>query len=236
MELDTIINQDCIAGMKEIPDESIDCIVTDPPYRITSRGTSGTMSGYWTNKETRQGRIFEHNDIDIAEYLPEFYRVLKDGSHCYIMCNNVNLPRFFEVIGKSSFNFVKLLVWDKCTKICGTYYMGQVEHIFLLRKGAHRPINDCGCSDLLSFANNRDKMRDGSNVHDSQKPVGLFQTLIQNSTDKGGVILDPFVGSGTAAIAAIKAKRHFIGFEIDPKYCSLAQRRIKQQQSVLTLF
>ena len=113
--------------------------------------------------------------------------------------------------------------------------MGQVEHIFFLRKGADKPINDCGASDLLSFANRRDKQRDGSNIHDSQKPVALFQTLIRNSTESGGVILDPFVGSGTAAIVAINEHRHYVCCEIDKRYYDIAIKRIKQHQSVLTL-
>lgn len=141
-----------------------------------------------------------------------------------------------KLLTKSKFHFVKLLVWDKQNKICGRYYMGQVEHIFLLRKGADKPINDCGASDLLSFANHRDKTRDGGNVHDSQKPVPLFQTMIENSTDVGGVVLDPFIGSGTAAIAAIRAKRRFIGFEMDSKYFSLAERRISLETAQKTLF
>ena len=166
MEIDKIFNQDCIEGMKNIPDESIDLIVTDPPYKLTARGNSGTMSGYWTNDITKKGKVFENNDVEIEDYLGEFYRILKDTSHCYIMCNNLNLPHFFEVISKSKFNFVKLLVWDKCTKICGTYHMGQVEHIFLLRKGGDKPINDCGTSDLLSFPNKNDREYNGVNVHD----------------------------------------------------------------------
>ena len=134
LEIDKIFNQDCIGGMKSFPDESVDLIVTDPPYKLTARGSSGTMSGYWTNDITKKGKVFENNDVEIEDYLGEFYRILKDTSHCYIMCNNLNLPHFFEVISKSKFNFVKLLVWDKCTKICGKYYMGQVEHIFLLKR------------------------------------------------------------------------------------------------------
>ena len=150
MEIDKIYNKDCLEFMRELPNESIDLIATDPPYRLTSRGSSGTMSGYWTEDRTRKGKIFTHNDIDIKDYIGEFYRILKADSHCYIMCNNVNLPHFFDVISKSDFHFVKLLVWDKQTKICGRYYMGQIEHIFLLRKGKDKPINDCGTSDLLS--------------------------------------------------------------------------------------
>ena len=236
MDIDKIFNQDCIDGMKIIPDESIDLIVTDPPYRLTARGNSGTMSGYWTNDITKKGKVFEENNVEIEDYLGEFYRILKDTSHCYIMCNNLNLPHFFEVISKSKFNFVKLLVWDKCTKICGKYYMGQVEHIFLLRKGGDKPINDCGTSDLLSFSNKKDKAYNGVNIHDSQKPIGLFQTMIENSSKEGEIILDPFMGSGTCAIACMRSNRHYIGFELDKKYFDLTNERIRMEKQALRLF
>ena len=236
MELDNIYNCDCLVGMKQMADNSVDLIVTDPPYRVTPKGCAGTMSGYWTNDKTNKGMIFEHNDIEIEQYLPEFYRILKDDAHCYIMCNNLNMPHFFNVISKSDFHFVKMLVWDKCTKICGRYFMGQVEFIFFLRKGKDKPINDCGVSDLLSFPNVRDKDYYGDNIHDSQKPIGLMQTLIYASTNENEVVLDPFMGSGTTAIACIKEKRHFIGFELSKDYYDMACKRIDWEQRQLTLF
>lgn len=236
IELDTIYNEDCLTGMQRIPDGSVDCIVTDPPYKVQSRGGYTTMSGFWAKDKARKGDIFEHNNIDIAEYLPEFYRVLAADAHCYVMCNHFNLQHFFDVINASDFHFTKLLVWDKQTKICGTYYMGQVEFIFFLRKGKNKPINNCGTSDLLSFANKRDKNEDGTNIHDSQKPIGLMRTLIENSTDTDSIVLDPFMGSGTTAIAAKQCNRHFIGFELNREYYDIAVRRIKEEGAQLSLY
>lgn len=237
LELNKIYCDDCLNLMPQIADESIDLIVTDPPYKVTQKGCHGTMSGYWASQQTNMGKIFDHNDIDIEEYLPEFYRILKADSHCYIMCNNINLPHFFEVIGKSGFHFVKLLVWDKQSKICGRYYMGQVEHIFMLRKGKDKPINNCSQSDLLSFSNfNREKDRQGNNLHDSMKPVPLMQCLIENSTQEGELVFDPFIGSGTTALAAIRSKRDYIGCEIDPKYYKVALERINIERSITRLF
>jgi len=236
IQLDTIYNEDCLEGMKRIPDGSVDCIATDPPYKVTARGGYTTMSGYWAKDKARKGDIFDHNNCDIADYLPEFYRVLAEDAHCYIMCNHSNLPHFFDVINKSDFHFTKLLVWDKQSKICGTYYMGQVEFIFFLRKGKNKPINECGTSDLLSFANKRDKNADGSNVHDSQKPVALMKTLIENSTDINGIVLDPFMGSGTTALAAMQSNRHFVGYELNKEYYDKACERIKRERQQPTLF
>lgn len=236
LEINQIFNGDCLDLMKSIPDRSIDLIVTDPPYRLTQRGSSGTMSGYWATDAARKGTVFEHNDIDISDYLPEFYRVLKDDAHCYIMCNNLNMPHFFEVIGKSEFHFIKLLVWDKQTKICGKYYMGQIEFIFFLRKGKDKPINDCGTSDLLSYPNKKEKNIDGSNIHDSQKPIGLMQTLIRNSSNEGDIVLEPFCGSGTTCIAALRENRKYIGIELDSKYYEVAKKRIETELQQLKLF
>lgn len=232
MDLDKIYNKDCLQVMRDMPNESVDLICTDPPYKVTQRGSNGTMSGYWATDIARKGEIFAHNDIDIEEYLPEFYRILKPDAHCYIMCNNLNLPHFFDVINKSEFHFVKLLVWDKHSKICGRYYMGQVEHIFMLRKGKDKPINNCGTSDLLSFANKRDKKIDGSNIHDSQKPIGLMATLISNSSNINEIVFDPFMGSGTTAIACLQTGREFIGCEIDKEYFDLAIKRLQQTRSL----
>lgn len=108
--------------------------------------------------------------------------------------------------------------------------MNQFEYIIMLRKGGDRKVNDCGISDVLMFANRKDKNADGSNVHDSQKPIGLFRTLIMQSTNNGDLVLDPFMGSGTTAIACIREKRHFIGFEINEEYYEKAMKRIKKEQ------
>lgn len=226
----TLIHGDCLVAMKDIPDASIDLICTDPPYKLTSRGGSGTMSGYWTNELTKKGKIFENNDIDIKDYIHELYRVLKDKTHCYIMCNQVNLPHFLQVISESQFKYIKCLIWDKGNKICGRFYMNCFEYIIMLRKGGERPINDCGTPDILSIPNKKTKGVDGKNIHDSEKPVALMQILIQNSSNEGDVVLDMFMGSGTTGLAAIKLNRDFIGIELNEEYFKIAQQRIANTQ------
>ena len=236
MELNKIYNEDCLVGMKKIPDASVDLIATDVPYRITSRGNAGSSGGMMQKDLSMKGKIFEDNDIKIEEYLPEFYRILKEKSHCYIMCNHINLTHFLKVIDESNFHFIKCLVWVKDNKIMGSFYMNQFEYIIMLRKGGAKIVNNCGISDVLMFANKKDKDKNGQNLHDSQKPVGLFQTLISQSSKKSETILDPFIGSGTTAIAAIREKRNFIGFELNKEYYDKACKRIKLEQAQLTLF
>lgn len=231
-----LIHGDCLVEMGKIPDKSVDLIVTDPPYRVTSKGCSGTMSGYWAEERTNKGKIFDNNDTDIEDYIHQLYRVLKDDTHCYIMCNQVNLPHFLDVIGKSSFKYVKCLIWDKGNKICGRFYMNCFEYIIMLRKGKQRQIKHCGTPDILNIPNKKTKDGDGKNIHDSEKPVSLMEILIQNSSNEGDTVLDPFMGSGSTMVACVNTKRNGIGIELDDNYFKIAQERVKEAQAQLTLF
>lgn len=236
LELNKIYCGDCLDFMRSIPDNKIDCIITDPPYRITSRGNAGNSGGMLTTNLSLKGKIFENNEIDIEDYLPEFYRILKEGTHCYIMCNNTNLVHFLKVIDSSPFHFIKCLIWDKQNKIMGTYYMSCYEYILFMRKGKDRQINNCGTPDLLSVPNKKDKDRSGKNLHDSQKPVRLFQTLVENSTNKGDLVLDPFCGSGTLPISCKRTDRNFLAFEISEQYVKTAQQRLNAETAQMKLF
>lgn len=221
----TLYNDDCMEVMRSIADNNIDLIVTDPPYRVTTYGTSFNH-GMFKNKATNQGMVFEHNDIEVSEYAPEFFRVLKDGSHCYVMCNHVNLQSMLDTFTDIGFHFIKSLIWDKGNKIMGTYYMSQFEYILFFRKGQGVPINDCGTSDILSIPNIKMKRNDGTNFHDTEKPVALWDVLISNSSKENDLVLDPFMGIGGSAVSAKKLNRRFIGCEIDTMYYEVAVSRV----------
>lgn len=210
-----------------VADNSIDLICSDVPYRVMSRGSSGNMGGFVKSDIAKSGKIFEHNSIKPSEYLPHFYRILKDGTHCYIMINNFNLHEMLNEATKVGFHFVKCLIWDKQSKICGRYYMNQFEYICLFRKGKDRPINHCETSDILSIPIKKFKDNDGSNLHDCEKPIELMKILIDNSSNVGETVLDPFMGIGSCGIASKKLNRNFIGCEIDKKYFDIAKTRIE---------
>ena len=159
LEINKIYNMDCLEGLKLIPDNSIDLIVTDPPYKITAKGNAGNSGGMMQKKLSMKGKIFQHNDIEPEQYIPEFYRILKDKSHCYIMTNHVNLQKMLNVATESGFKFIKSLIWNKGNKIMGQYYMSQFEYILFFRKGGGKKINFCGTSDILSIPNIKTKMK-----------------------------------------------------------------------------
>ena len=221
---------DCLELMSLIPNNFVDMIFTDPPYRTTSRGCAGNSGGMLQKTINKKGKVFEHNNIDIEDYLPELYRVLKESGHCYIMTNHKNLTHFLEVIDKSDFHFIKCLIWNKENKIMGQYYMSQFEYILFLRKGKGVKINNCGTSDLLSIPNKKTKDKNGNNLHDTEKPIDLCKVLIENSSKKGESILDCFMGIGSCGIACKELGRKFIGIEKDEGYYQIAVDRINKEK------
>ena len=221
-----LINGNAIEFMKTLEDESVDLIVTDPPYKVTSRGNAGSSGGMMQTKLSMQGKIFKHNDIKPIEYIPEFYRLLKNGSHCYIMTNHINLQEMLNTATECGFHFIKSLIWNKGNKIMGQFYMSQFEYILFFRKGKHKKINNCGTSDILSIPNKKAKDENGKNLHDTEKPVELARILIENSSNEGDLVLDPFVGIGFVPIACKLTNRRFIGTEIDKKYFDITVNRL----------
>jgi len=241
--------------MKEIPENSIDLIVTDCPYKIVAGGVSieerkdetkgilrkraisdgSACSNKWIKKNlydvpcaVRSGKMFKHNDISFSDWLPDVYRILKDGSHCYIMINGRNLKDLWTEAEKVKFKFVNLLAWRKNNRTPNKYYMQQLEFILLLRKGKARNINNMGTSNCLDIPNIIGKKK-----HPTEKPVELMKIFIENSSNEGDTVLDPFMGSCPTGEACANTNRDFIGIELDEKYFNIAKKRIEMTQGVV---
>ena len=214
--------------IKQLPAESIDCVVTDPPYKVTSRGNAGNAGGMFTKKVNMQGRVFAENDVKITDFASELYRVLKEQTHCYVMCNQINLQPYLNELTRVGFKVTRVLVWDKGNKINNQFYMGQVEFIIFCRKGKAKRVNNCGISELIAIPNKKTKRKDGTNYHDTEKPVALMLHLVSQSTVEGDVVLDPFVGIGATAVACVKTARRFIGYELDKTYYMVAVGRVNK--------
>ena len=236
IETNVIHLGDCVQGLKSLPDECVDLVVSDVAYPVTQRGNAGNSGGMMQKELNKKGKVFEFNSVNIEDYLHELYRVLKDGTHCYLMCNHVNLTHFLKVIDESKFHFIKCLIWQKGNVILGTKYMNAFEYILFMSKGTNRNVNDCGIPDILSVPNIKTKDINGENIHDSEKPVRLMEILITQSSNEGDIVLEPFAGSGSTLLACINKNRRFIGWEIDPKYHKLCEKRIKNHIVQTELF
>ena len=263
MKLDDLIGKitcaDCLDILKQLPDESIDLVCTDCPYRIIGEGcatgtygnlrqdapsgvlfrgcgkcakkweTAGQLDENYAN--VKSGKMFDNNDIKFEDWLPEMYRVLKDNTHCYIMVNGRNLAELQKQAEKVGFKYQNLLVWEKGNATPNKFYLNACEFILMLRKGGERWINNMGSKTILKVPNII-----GGKAHPTEKPVGLMEILIANSTNENDIVLEPFAGAGATCIAARNLKRRFIGIEIDEQYAKIANERLEQAQRQQTLF
>ena len=221
----SLYNTDAIKWLKTLDNDSVDLIVSDPPYRVQQHGSSG-LSGIFKTKtgveKELNSKLFQHNEVEVTDCSSELFRILKPDNHCYIMTNDFNLINFLNVFTDVGFHFTKLIIWDKQNKIANPYYMQQVEYILFMSKGRTKQINNCGTSNLLSISNIQNK----NNDHPTEKPVELMEILIKNSSKEGDLVMDPFVGVGATALACQNLNRNFIGCEIDKKYYDTAMERL----------
>ena len=211
--------------IKAVADKSVDLIVTDPPYKTTKRGNSGGTGGMCKNSDFIKGKGgFKENAIEFKEWLPDCFRVLKEDSHAYFMTNNKNLKSMLIAVEDAGFKVFKTLIWAKDNCITNMWYMDSHEYIIFARKGKAKKINNCGTRSVLNIPNVKNK------VHPSEKPVELMDILVGNSSikdDETFLMFDPFMGSGSCAISAMKQGIGFLGFELDNQYFKEAEDNVE---------
>lgn len=218
-----LYNKDCLDVLKNIDDNSIDLIVTDPPYPVISGGKpheKGQPSGMLSKND---GKIFEHNDIDPEDWFPELYRILKEGSHCYIMTNTINLEKYLTLARINGFQLHNLLIWEKNNVTPNRWYMKNCEYVLFLRKGSAKPINKIGSKTVHQINNII-----GNKQHPTEKPIELMKLYVENSSNEEDTILDPFMGAGSTGLACKDLNRNFIGIELDENYFNIAKKRIEE--------
>lgn len=218
-----ILNADVRHVLPILPSDHVDMIFTDPPYSTISGGSghSATHQRPTGMLAKNDGRIFKHNDIQPREYMGDLFRVLKPGGHMYLMTNFLNLEMFLSECRSTGFGIHNLLIWVKNNATPNRWYMKNVEYVILARKGAARQINDCGSKTAHHFDNII-----GDKTHPTEKPVDLIRFYIENSSQAGDIVLDPFMGTGAAGVACRTSDRKFIGLEIDKTHFDVAVDRI----------
>ena len=237
MELNKIYNEDCLEGMKRIPDKSVDMILCDLPY--------GTTACKWDTI------------IPFEPLWEQYERIIKDNGaivlfgtepfSSFLRTSNIKRYRYDLIWEKSRFTnflFVKKQ-FGKVHENISVFYKKQPTYNPQMeagepykRKGTGKPKTK---ELMINPSTDNGKVSDGlrypksilkfpfhnvGNVHPTQKPSDLFEYLIRTYTNEGETILDNCMGSGTTAIACINTDRNFIGFELDETYFNLANERI----------
>lgn len=200
---------DCINFIKEMPTNSVDLIITDPPY--------GDNISYYGNKSIENNE----NPILNCKVLAECYRVLKKNKTMYNFTNWKHLPFLTYFISKyTKFKIRHVIVWKKPNFGMGYVFRHQYELILVLEKGKPK-------YNLKNFSNVQEsKYISGKSIHPHQKPLDLLTKMIEHSSKEGDLVFDPFCGSGSICLAAKISKRKWLGIEIDSRYLQIAQNRL----------
>ncbi|MFW6246662.1 MAG: DNA-methyltransferase [bacterium] len=223
IKLNNIYCMDCLEGMKNLEDNSVDCVITDPPYNINLK------------PQRRINKSIDNDNLSNKEFktmlngwFQQIDRVLKNDSFLIIFVGWSTIPDFREVLDK--YFFLKSMpIWVKNNFGIGYYTRPQYEPLMLYLKGKP-PVLKNPISDVMKF----NKVL--KPVHSCEKPVMLIKHLVNSFSKKNEIVLDPFMGSGTTAVAAKELGRNFIGFELDDEYCKIAEERIKKVVKNKSLF
>jgi site-specific DNA-methyltransferase (adenine-specific) len=202
-----IIKGDCVTTLKSIPSGSVDLVVTDPPYLV--------------NYRDRSGRSIV-NDDPSGKFLACFddiYRVLAPDSFCVCFYGWGKVDAFFNAWTSAGFRPAGHIVWRKEYASRTGYLNYCHEQAYLLTKGRPRkPIKPLDDIQPWEYSGNR--------AHPTEKAVGILTPLIRSFSKPGGLVLDPFAGSGSTLVAAALAGRRYLGIEIEDRYCEIARHRL----------
>lgn len=213
LKLNNVYMADCLEAIGAVPDHSIKTIIADPPYfmGMTHNGHKGAFVDLQICKPFYR------------QLAQEMARVLKDTGEFYIFSDWRGYAFYYPIF--ADYLPVKnMIVWDKMSGP-GSYYSSAHELIIYGCMSGEIKKHDTNVWRMKSFTSGA-RQEDGEKIHPAQKPVALIQRMIEDSTQPGDTVLDPFMGSGTTAIAAMRSGRNWIGFEVDEAHFIEAQERI----------
>lgn len=257
LELNRIYQIDFFEGVKLIPDESIDIIVTDPPYGINYQSNWGRG-----DKKLKLNKIENDNNLEewFGHFSNECYRVLKNNTALYCFTRFDVYPYMYTKLIDAGFAIKNLLVLQKGQKggngDLQAQYSNDCELMIYANKG-RRKFNQTKLAKTdgrKGSAEYRTRLpnvwfdtkyntypkstvnvsnQDGDIIHPTEKNVELIDWLLQISSNENDIVLDPFMGSGTTAVSCLKNNRRFLGFEIESKYIELSNKRIESTYNQL---
>ena len=237
--INQILRGDCLKLMRELPAESVDLVVTSPPYNLknsTGNGMKDPRGGKWKGAALVNGYSHHHDNMPHDEYvswqracMTEMFRVIKnDGAifynHKWRVQNGLLQDRSDIVEG---FPVRQIIIWKRKGgfNFNPGYFVPTYEVIYLIAKPDFRLAPKAnGFGDVWEFT------QEMKNDHPAPFPLGFAMRCVESTTAQ--IVLDPFMGSGTTAVAAKRLGRDFIGFEISPEYCQNAENRLREEISL----
>ena len=212
METNRIYNEDCLEGMKSIPEKSVNITLTDIPYGVVNRESNGLR-----NLDKENADVF---NIDMDELLSEIHRVTE--GQIIIFCAKEQFSEIYKFFANKK-GTTRSIIWQKTnpSPMNGQYvYLSGVEHAVWFKPRGRKIFNAHCKNTVFTYSNGSRK------IHPTQKNVDLFKELITDNSNEKEIVFDPFMGSGTTAVAAIDTGRNYLGFELDEEYHKLSEQRI----------
>lgn len=212
METNRIYNEDCLEGMKSIPEKSVNITLTDIPYGVVNRESNGLR-----NLDKENADVF---NIDMDELLSEIHRVTE--GQIIIFCAKEQFSEIYKFFANKK-GTTRSIIWQKTnpSPMNGQHvYLSGVEHAVWFKPRGRKVFNAHCKNTVFTYSNGSRK------IHPTQKHIELFKELITDNSNEKEVVFDPFMGSGTTAVAAIDTGRNYLGFELDEEYHKLSEQRI----------
>lgn len=207
MSINRVIHGDCLEVLRTLPSASVDAVITDPPYGVRYLDRAGRSIA---------------NDDDPTTILGAFTdigRILKPDSLCICFYGWNRIDAFFRAWREAGLRPIGHLVWTKTYASSVRFLEARHEQAYLLAKGnPPRP--------TAPFADVQPWEYSGNFSHPTEKAVSILTPLVEAFAPQGGVVLDPFAGSGSTLVAAALTGRHYLGIELEGTYCQLAERRL----------
>jgi len=226
-----LIRGDAFAKLREIPDASIDLILTDPPYNIGAYST-GNMKFTWRKEINNDLAEWDQGQFSPEQLQSEFIRLLKPTGNIMAFCSYNLMGKWHEIFDPI-FDTFQFFVWHKTNpvpKFRKAGFLNSCELIVCMWNKGH-VWNFGKQNEMHNFFESPicmppERLKDPN--HPTQKPVKLLSHLIRIASNEGGVVLDPFMGVGSTGVAALQNNRQFIGIELETNYYDAAVKRLKQ--------
>jgi len=216
-----LAHQDAVGWLQSLPADSVDLVITDPAYESLEKHRAiGTTTRLKHSKSSSNDWFTIFPNARFGELFREVYRVLRPDTHFYLLCDAETMFVAKPEAEQAGFRFWKPLVWDKCTIGMGYHYRARYEFILFFEKGK-RKLNDLGVPDVLTIP----RIRGG---YPAEKPPEVAEILITQSSQPGDVVCDPFMGSGSVGVAALRTQRRFLGNDLNAEAVKIAAKRLAE--------
>lgn len=215
----TLACSDAVAWLRSLDPSSVDLVITDPPYESLERHRAiGTTTRLKHSKASSNDWFDIFPNARFAELFGELWRVLKRNSHFYLFCDAETMFVAKPIAEAVGFKFWKPLVWDKKRIGMGYHYRARYEFVLFFEKGK-RKLHDLGVPDVLEAP----RIHGG---YPTEKPVEVSEVLVQQSSQRGDTVADPFMGAGSVGVASVRHGRHFLGNDLCAEAVTTAKGRL----------